>query len=1133
MSLINDTQRENDPRKDTGDQGRLPTPQIAQQPVSREEAVTEALETRPDVMLEAPEPYPPVTIDPSSPIPGQDDNALPTQEPIQPSGDSQNTEQERSDVEASDAETSIQQSEEEMRLAGAEDVDTGRLDIESNTPRMNRIDTRGNVWDLVNTPKEQNIIDVEEAQKGIYAPLEKEFLSSETIVPYNEVDPNDNRQGLDMRTLDSKVGEFSFTKPKEEFSEFLFNTTNSELVNNLMSEDSAWLNMEFNSLENPIRNGETPGMIRSIFPDGYKEGLEEGSEFAPFRGYRQLWQGLKKNPWKLLTAPLTIPMAMWNGRYGEYGDGMLGYLFYGLSLPQNVVLGGATDIYNIATGNKNPTSNKPNVLQAVLGKDYDFTARAGEDKPLAFVGSAVPPATIKEWKERSILNRALLRGTGLDLILQATGFEDKKLPKPQLLGSSVGDNEKLLGRLYQTPEFIAAMITGAIVLDPLEVPTLLGKAGSKAFQKSIQKAATTTGAAVTLSLSTVVNNAPVFRLSTDTVDNLTPLVRQLGNPSKGLAIVPDHVKYVRRSEEALTNNAKNLNLFPQTYDKLSPNELTKFRTQQPELFSRYGRPGAIVPTQPFNEAEELQRIEGQKILDSILPNPENYTNEQVAKVLPQRLLPPADDMDFARQYLAKEQEVIDISKELNEIGAELLEQEQILKQSGDALEQLPDVGRQDLLDPVVSDVSSKTPAVVNDVTVSVNNKDVKFLREAFDVDDPDLKIEFFSPEEIRKKGTNIIGKEPEIGGRVQRVKEFLQTSDEIYLPRAVRKSDGSLTFSDGRHRTKYLMDSNVEAIPILIEDDLSLLPDELSTSLSEFTWYHGTKVQNLELNTIDPFQGSARGELGVGVYLTNNLTSANNYAFATPARNAPPIESRQWGDAGRLYQIEAILSNTLNADEPLGELSAPIKQIVKSVGFNEEALNKFKKFKVNRENIAQLFDAINLIAADVYDEFPEELVLETQRQINIMLKDRGYNAIAKVDDKTGETVLNVLDNSLLIPYEIDVPQRNYETLDQTVFRFNADSRTAEIFDDIETANVNYRESAFNLQTEMSQQTASNYTELQQEAIERMDEFIDMEYDLETSAADEIINKRIADEKMYDRQNQSIIDHNNKPDDNWC
>ena len=110
-------------------------------------------------------------------------------------------------------------------------------------------------------------------------------------------------------------------------------------------------------------------MLRSLLPevgDVEETGYENNARFAPFRGYREYVQRVKNNPFELLALPLVPFAAGRRGLYGEFGEGLLGGAMYALSLPGNVVMGLTTDAYNIATGNSNPTSNTPNVVQSLL-----------------------------------------------------------------------------------------------------------------------------------------------------------------------------------------------------------------------------------------------------------------------------------------------------------------------------------------------------------------------------------------------------------------------------------------------------------------------------------------------------------------------------------------------------------------------------------------------------------------------------------------------------------------------------------------------------------------------------------------------------------------------------------------------
>lgn len=1110
MSIISDSRQENDPRQDVDTKGRLPAPALTAQQAVDNQVPQEPQDGQISVPVAASEPLPSQVV-----IPPDETNTLEsTSDPLP-------------------------------------DSDQGETEI---NPVRDSIDPRGDVWDKVNTPDQQAISDVERAEKGIYAPIEQEFLDSSTAPAYYEIDLDNTREGLELRTQEFQ--EFDVRKIKEETLEFLYDITKPEIVNNLMSDDSASTNIELNSLDNPLRNGSVPGMIRSIYP-GRLEGLEEGTEFAPFRGYRMYWDSIKKNPWNLLKLPAAFVIAGGQNRYGEMGDGLLGGLFYTASLPSNIVLGGATDIYNIVTGTTNPTSKTPNVIQGILGKDYDFTALAGTDRPLSFVGTKEAPQTIADWKRRSILTEGIANISGLSLVERVASF----LGDPDLLEQARLPQIPGGGRTLQAGEFLAALGTGVIILDPFEIPSLIGKAGklkNVKFAKEVASAA----AAAQVRASTAAANIKIYREATDTIDNVTPLVKQLSEPKNVLALEPESLKYTRRTRQELTDIAKSVQLISPTADEISAMRLQKLRHFNPELFSTHGRATKILPV-PTGVSDAYQRLrQGDRLnIEDILDDvSETIPDADIHNFVPKGLLPSADNYPEVRKLITLQNEHTRISNEAQEVAAELVEQQHVLKESMEKIDEIPDIGRHDILDPVPQrfeatlddllesiDVPAKEVGVSNIATVrqvgveggvptyevvgGFTPKPVNGMVRVIDLSVTDVygpSVKLVDVENIVRTGKEEVFNIPIVKqvGTVSGEAQYELVSGS--LPKAV---NGMVRVFDSTNPDAYsYVNKLVDVQNIVSVPDIPI--SEVAVELNNFVWSHGTKVKEIDLSFLDPFQGAARGELGTGIYLTNNPETAVKFAKATPARNVPPVPTRTYSDEGFVHNIKTTFNRVLQADEPVSAFKDTLIESIETAGLDEQVVNTLRRKLLRKElNIEQVFDEINQAVGDVYDEFPEEAVLSLQRDITSKIRLIGYDAIVKITPE--ETVVSVLNPTKIVTEAVTSVGVDKDTLSQTAYRFNVDKRTSEIFSTNKTTSVNLEESARNLQTELVQQTSRIYTELEQDAIRYANEIVDQEDTLK-NLADDYRNKRtIMNDNRWADQNDNIIKHNKKIDDGWC
>jgi hypothetical protein len=244
------------------------------------------------------------------------------------------------------------------------------------------------------------------------------------------------------------------------------------------------------STRNPVATGGIPGMIQSALR-AFGNSMQETDEFDPFRGYKNWWEEVRKNPWKIITAPLAPIIASTQGKYGEFGSGWWGSAIYTISLPENIVKGGLTDLANIITGNKNPESNTPNIVQAIFGQNYDFSQDANSERPIATVGGDKLPQNQQDWRNRSWIYRlpgsGLLQKTPLGII---TGGDRTNQQLPETVNIPIL-GERPTVNVLRTSEFLTGLVLDAISGTTDNVLHAAGnRIGSWLFPNSPNKPAT-------------------------------------------------------------------------------------------------------------------------------------------------------------------------------------------------------------------------------------------------------------------------------------------------------------------------------------------------------------------------------------------------------------------------------------------------------------------------------------------------------------------------------------------------------------------------------------------------------------------------------------------------------------------
>ncbi len=229
---------------------------------------------------------------------------------------------------------------------------------------------------------------------------------------------------------------------------------------------------DFNSDRSPFWG--IPGTIGSIFQNKTFQSFSNfigmsgaSNEFNPLAGVKPYVDSIKKDPWKIVSLPLAPAIITAQAKWGENGDGWFGGMVYGFSLPENIIMGGATDLHNLITGNRDPKSNLPNIAQAVLGGSFDFTQPATAHRPLSGIGSDKAPTTITELKNRSGLTKLILNPWVYDAVRAAkiavTGNENINIPDLVYQDPSTGKyNTVPAGQALQGAETAASFVIDVI-----------------------------------------------------------------------------------------------------------------------------------------------------------------------------------------------------------------------------------------------------------------------------------------------------------------------------------------------------------------------------------------------------------------------------------------------------------------------------------------------------------------------------------------------------------------------------------------------------------------------------------------------------------------------------------------------
>lgn len=301
--------------------------------------------------------------------------------------------------------------------------------------------------------------------------------------------------------------------------------------------------------------------------------------------------------------------------------------------------------------------------------------------------------------------------------------------------------------------------------------------------------------------------------------------------------------------------------------------------------------------------------------------------------------------------------------------------------------------------------------------------------------------------------------------------------------------------------------------------------------------FHGSKVRNLDLKNIDPIQGGSRGELGVGLYLTNNIDYATDYAKATPAGNLPPVPGREFDELGTVHDVQISLRSTYRADGSGGfmyDLRQEMITAVENSLFDADTKKAISKLFNSSKNYETVLNEIDKIVLKNYGEIPENLLLDLQRRLSTVFRNNGYDAIVKSTPK-GDVFNFIADPRKINSFKTEPLEKTGvgDLLEGAIHRYNADQRSAQYFPKSAYAKDNATKSAGNLVYHAAQEMQNMFDDAQEAAVRLADIAHDKEKMLKKIAAQEKANRKAQKLVQARKKDELMVKHNNVIDDNPC
>ncbi|URD50744.1 hypothetical protein [Chroococcidiopsis sp. CCNUC1] len=859
---------------------------------------------------------------------------------------------------------------------------------------------------------------------------------------------------------------------------------------------------QFDSTRNPLKSGEIPGYQRTDV------------SFDPIKGTVQGFQEIAKNPLDPRNYLQFPVLSATGGQWGEWGKGVLGGLFYTLSLGENVAKGALTDIYNQVTGNKPPTSNQPPAtVQAVIGKNYDFSQEKTPEKPLGFVGSETAPKTITELQNRSVLYNLVANPWtwgGIKAVKKAiTGNENINVPDFVLEGLDGKPiikvpGGKMLQGVEATGGFIADVAAGALVDRGLgDVAKVANKFRTveEATTEAIKKPASNLPKQQVKAVSPV--NQPPGLLSSGgvvqptvtkpiakvvveprptapVVPNTAAVMEKVANPPTAYRVNSDLLHKIPRSNEQLTQMGKFVGIVPPTRTTPYSTARLNVMTQNPELESVMSKYGP-----PLDETKLLP----QEPPTVVIPDPVPPTKEASRKLVMEKL---------EQMKTASPEEQVKLRHDIDR----LLDNET----------NVPDVLQPGVLREVQKELPKELHASSPEGMISTQ-KYLVAKQEYTDASaiEAKLRSEFSEEQEIMMRGMDSMIDEPNIGRQV--------LLEQVPTP-----------------KPRDFIEDGGEVIPL--KRTPSPIATELAEGVNSLRLYHGSKVSdlNLTLDMVDPIEGAARSEFGPAIYLTSDMEEAGEHAKKFINDNLPAA-NRQFDQVGSVYEVTTKIHNPLDGMvAPPREVDIVFRTAVKEF-FGDEVAQEFSE-KIAGKPLSRYYTSLDEIVGDINPhEFPEAKVLSFQRLVNQDLRNMGYDAIVvKGNYKDRGTIVAILDNGAtrgITAINDAITAGRGTMIEQATEGFNVAVRHRDLYPDDVFAQVQLKEATSRLHSHLVQQTVRNIDEAEEAALRAAHRMADSEDELMEIARIDKQQKEVVSLQMAERQTKKQIAEDAKPDVTHC
>ncbi len=305
--------------------------------------------------------------------------------------------------------------------------------------------------------------------------------------------------------------------------------------------------------------------------------------------------------------------------------------------------------------------------------------------------------------------------------------------------------------------------------------------------------------------------------------------------------------------------------------------------------------------------------------------------------------------------------------------------------------------------------------------------------------------------------------------------------------------------------------ANADVDAILSPVSQKLSSDERVVSLSDRAnrrWFHGTRVDDLDLSQADWTQGAARGEFGAGIYLTKNPEMADSFAKADVAYNLPLVSGRSFS-VPRVHTVSTEGMRFLKADTPANDNFIDLvfqsfdTVMTPNSPVHKDVRSRLLKATSGRKlSIGKVYDLMSSVSAKAREavqgvaQVDEKLVLNWQREVNSRLRAAGVDGIEHGD------VVAVFSNERLVTRGVRELADEDTPLAVAVARYNGVALAAANYPKSKMLDVTRKEMAARVMSRLADSMKQGVDEIDEAIIRKLDDMTRGDEELRKAAAKE-------------------------------